>query len=55
MGEQVSVETARLFAADRYQDYLHLHGLGVEMAESLAELLQHTDSQVSPANDRSTL
>ena len=25
------------FAADRYQDYLYLHGLGVEMAEAMAE------------------
>jgi 5-methyltetrahydrofolate--homocysteine methyltransferase len=38
MGPAVSEETARLFAADRYQDYLHLHGLGVEMTEALAEL-----------------
>jgi 5-methyltetrahydrofolate--homocysteine methyltransferase len=37
MGPRVSVRTAELFAADRYQDYLHLHGLGVEMAEALAE------------------
>jgi 5-methyltetrahydrofolate--homocysteine methyltransferase len=37
VGAAVSEETARLFAADRYQDYLHLHGLGVEMAEALAE------------------
>jgi 5-methyltetrahydrofolate--homocysteine methyltransferase len=41
MGAQVSEETARLFAADRYQDYLHLHGLGVEMAEALAEFWHH--------------
>jgi 5-methyltetrahydrofolate--homocysteine methyltransferase len=38
MGAKVSEETARLFQADRYQDYLLLHGLGVEMAEALAEL-----------------
>jgi 5-methyltetrahydrofolate--homocysteine methyltransferase len=38
MGEKVSEETAKLFAEDRYQDYLQLHGLGVEMAEALAEL-----------------
>jgi 5-methyltetrahydrofolate--homocysteine methyltransferase len=37
MGSKVSEETARLFAEDRYQDYLHLHGLGVEMTEALAE------------------
>jgi 5-methyltetrahydrofolate--homocysteine methyltransferase len=41
MGVAVSEETARLFAADRYQDYLHLHGLGVEMAEALAEYWHH--------------
>ena len=29
--------TAELFAADKYQEYLLLHGLGVEMAEALAE------------------
>jgi len=37
MGAAVSEQTARLFAADRYEDYLHLHGLGVEMTEALAE------------------
>jgi 5-methyltetrahydrofolate--homocysteine methyltransferase len=37
MGPAASKETARLFAADRYADYLHLHGLAVEMTEALAE------------------
>ncbi|HWE54742.1 MAG TPA: methionine synthase, partial [Acidimicrobiales bacterium] len=37
MGPKVSAETARLFADNHYQDYLHLHGLGVEMTEALAE------------------
>jgi 5-methyltetrahydrofolate--homocysteine methyltransferase len=37
MGGTVSERTAELFAADKYQDYLMLHGLGVEMAEALAE------------------
>lgn len=37
MGPAVSEEAARLFAADRYRDYLHVHGLGVEMTEALAE------------------
>ncbi len=37
MGAAVSERTAELFAADAYQDYLHLHGLGVEMTEALAE------------------
>jgi 5-methyltetrahydrofolate--homocysteine methyltransferase len=38
MGSAVSEETARLFAADEYQAYMQLHGLGVEMAEALAEM-----------------
>jgi len=37
MGPAVSEATAKLFADDRYQEYLFLHGLGVEMAEALAE------------------
>ena len=37
MGAAVSEEAAKLFAADKYQDYLMLHGLGVELAEALAE------------------
>jgi 5-methyltetrahydrofolate--homocysteine methyltransferase len=37
MGAHVSAETAELFAANRYTEYLKLHGLGVEMAEALAE------------------
>jgi 5-methyltetrahydrofolate--homocysteine methyltransferase len=41
MGNAVSEETARLFKADKYQDYLTLHGLGVEMAEALAEYWHH--------------
>ena len=38
MGQQVSERTKELFEADRYNDYLMLHGIGVEMAEALAEL-----------------
>ncbi|MFN2503398.1 MAG: vitamin B12 dependent-methionine synthase activation domain-containing protein, partial [Acidimicrobiales bacterium] len=37
MGRAISEATAKLFAEDRYQEYLLLHGLGVEMAEALAE------------------
>ena len=37
MGPEVSRETARLYAENRYVEYLHLHGLGVELAEALAE------------------
>ena len=38
MGSAVSEEAARLFAANEYQKYMIVHGLGVEMAEALAEL-----------------
>ncbi|MDE0236614.1 MAG: B12-binding domain-containing protein, partial [bacterium] len=41
MGAEVSKATAKLFADNRYQDYLLLHGLGVEMAEALAEHWHH--------------
>jgi 5-methyltetrahydrofolate--homocysteine methyltransferase len=41
MGSRVSEEAARLFAEDEYQQYLYLHGLGVEMAEALAEYWHH--------------
>jgi 5-methyltetrahydrofolate--homocysteine methyltransferase len=37
MGHAVSERTAELFNADRYEDYLKIHGLGVEMTEALAE------------------
>lgn len=38
MGPEVSRRARALFEADRYADYLYLHGLGVESAEALAEL-----------------
>ncbi|MFM7745198.1 MAG: vitamin B12 dependent-methionine synthase activation domain-containing protein, partial [Actinomycetota bacterium] len=41
MGQSVSDRAAELFAANKYQDYLVLHGLGVEMAEALAEYWHH--------------
>ncbi len=37
MGVEASEATARLFAANRYREYLELHGVTVEMAEALAE------------------
>src|SRR5262244_2047233 len=37
MGRRASEAARRWFADNRYQDYLYLHGLGVEMAEALAE------------------
>lgn len=41
MGGRVSERTRELFDDDRYQDYLLLHGLGVELAEALAEFWHH--------------
>lgn len=37
MGAEISRRTAELFAEDRYEDYLKLHGIGVELTEALAE------------------
>ncbi|MFQ5489672.1 MAG: methionine synthase, partial [Phycisphaerae bacterium] len=39
MGRRASEAARELFEDDRYTDYLHLHGLGVEAAEALAEYL----------------
>ncbi|HWS45608.1 MAG TPA: methionine synthase [Acidimicrobiia bacterium] len=41
MGPIASAREKELFAANKYQDYLLLHGLSVEMAEALAELWHH--------------
>jgi 5-methyltetrahydrofolate--homocysteine methyltransferase len=38
MGKRASEESARLFAAGNYRDYLYFHGMSVECAEALAEL-----------------
>ncbi len=37
MGQKVADTARAWFAENRYQDYLYLHGLGVEMAEAMAE------------------
>jgi 5-methyltetrahydrofolate--homocysteine methyltransferase len=37
MGQHASDTARDWFGEDRYQDYLYLHGLGVEMAEAMAE------------------
>jgi 5-methyltetrahydrofolate--homocysteine methyltransferase len=37
MGRRASEAAREWFAQNRYQDYLYLHGLSVEMAEALAE------------------
>jgi 5-methyltetrahydrofolate--homocysteine methyltransferase len=37
MGSRVSEVAREWFAENRYQDYLYLHGLGVELAEAMAE------------------
>ena len=37
MGQRASEAAREWFAENRYQDYLYLHGLSVEMAEAMAE------------------
>ncbi|MFF7301115.1 methionine synthase [Streptomyces sp. NPDC008265] len=37
VGSRIGEETARLFAADSYREYMELHGLSVQLAEALAE------------------
>jgi 5-methyltetrahydrofolate--homocysteine methyltransferase len=37
MGSRVSEVARQWFADNKYQDYLYLHGVGVEMAEAMAE------------------
>ncbi len=37
VGARASEVEREYFAADRYRDYLYLHGLGVEIAEAMAE------------------
>ena len=37
MGERATAFAQDLFRADQYSDYLYFHGLGVQMAEALAE------------------
>jgi 5-methyltetrahydrofolate--homocysteine methyltransferase len=37
MGPKASEAAKALYAANQYQDYLYLHGMGVETAEALAE------------------
>ncbi|CAB4667393.1 unannotated protein [freshwater metagenome] len=41
MGSPVSEKAAELFAENKYNDYMVLHGIGVEMAEALAEYWHH--------------
>ena len=38
-GQKVADVAREWFAGNRYQDYLYLHGLGVEIAEALAEYI----------------
>jgi 5-methyltetrahydrofolate--homocysteine methyltransferase len=39
VGRRVSEAAREWFQSDRYVDYVHLHGLGVELAEAMAELI----------------
>lgn len=37
VGSQIDQHTAKLFAGDKYREYMELHGLAVQLTESLAE------------------
>ena len=37
VGARVDEHTAKLFAGDKYREYMELHGLAVQLTESLAE------------------
>jgi 5-methyltetrahydrofolate--homocysteine methyltransferase len=41
MGDRVSQETAKLYAANEFREYLELHGLSVQLTEALAEFWHH--------------
>ena len=49
MGHEVSRRAKDCYEAGKYQDYLYLHGLGVESAEALAEFF-HSDCGPSGAS-----
>ena len=54
MGSAVSEATAKLFAENSYRDYMELHGLSVQLTESLAEYWhQRIRSELKFANGRS--
>ncbi|HBC76952.1 MAG TPA: methionine synthase [Candidatus Wallbacteria bacterium] len=38
-GKKAGAEIKKLYSGDNYKDYLHLHGLSVEMAEALTEYM----------------
>ncbi|MFZ1730356.1 MAG: vitamin B12 dependent-methionine synthase activation domain-containing protein [Bacteroidota bacterium] len=52
MGSYASEYTAALFAEDKYQDYLFIHGLAVESAEALAEYWHRSIRQELGIGDR---
>ncbi|MEN9737839.1 MAG: hypothetical protein RJA26_1072, partial [Actinomycetota bacterium] len=37
MGQRISDEANKLYAANQYRDYLEIHGLSVQLTEALAE------------------
>lgn len=40
LGQDIQKKIQRLFAGNNYRDYLHLHGLAVELTEAAADYLQ---------------
>ena len=55
VGSQASVRARQLFENNEYQQYLYLHGFGVECAEALAEMWhQHIRRELAIADDDSS-
>ena len=57
VGQRASEVAREWFADNRYQDYVRLHGLGVEMAEALAEYVHAQDprrTRLRPPRTRAT-
>jgi 5-methyltetrahydrofolate--homocysteine methyltransferase len=60
IGSRASEVAREWFSADRYQDYLYLHGLSVELAEAMAEYVHkriraELGFSAEDARDRETL
>ena len=52
LGQRIQTEIQELFSRDNYRDYLHLHGLAVELTEAAAEYVQHRmQAALSPAGE----
>jgi 5-methyltetrahydrofolate--homocysteine methyltransferase len=57
-GARLSIEEAKLYEAGAFNDYYQMHGLGVELAESLAEMVHkqvRMDLNITQGKEKPTL